>query len=77
MLPAPERVFTRIAGLLTAVAAPGVVCAQDGGTPPERQIVVSAPGGGIDLDDAITLGPDEVWRGGSPELLHALGREAG
>ena len=77
MLPAPERVFTRIAGLLAAVAAPGVVSAQDGATPPERQIVVSAPGGGIDLDEAITLGPDEVWRGGSPELLHALGREAG
>lgn len=38
-------------------------------------IVVTAPGGGADLDDAIALDRDAVWRGGAPDLRAALARE--
>lgn len=38
------------------------------------QIIVTAPGGGIDEDDAIVLKPGEIARGGTPGVLGALAR---
>lgn len=62
-----------VAGLASAAVATQVAARE---TPPEyeRVIVVTAPGGGIDMDDAITLDRNEVWHSGSPDVLAALTR---
>lgn len=40
----------------------------------QQPIVVTAPGGGTDTDDALTLSGSEIERGGTPNLLGALTR---
>jgi iron complex outermembrane receptor protein len=39
-----------------------------------RAIVVTAPGGAIDVDDALSLSDEDIARGGTPDLLAALTR---
>nr|WP_225204978.1 TonB-dependent receptor [Novosphingobium huizhouense] len=44
-------------------------------SPPPEQIVVSAPGGDVDRDDALTLDRAAIARAGRPDLLGALSRD--
>lgn len=55
------------------VMLPTAVLAEDmGGVMP---IIVTAPGGAIDLDDGISLSGEDVTRAGRPDLLGALTRQ--
>lgn len=66
----------RLACCLLSIALPATVSAQDIEAPSDETIIVSAPGGAIDLDDALSLERDDVWRTGKPDLLSTLTREA-
>lgn len=52
--------------------------AQEASAPDEggsrQTIIVIAPGNGFDLDDALTLGRDDIDRAGTPDLLASLTR---
>ena len=48
-----------------------VACAQDADQP----ILVTAPGAGVDSDDALSLSRDDLARGGRPDLIGALTRQ--
>ncbi|WP_336958906.1 TonB-dependent receptor [Sphingobium aquiterrae] len=41
---------------------------------PDRTIIVTAPGGAVDIDDALTLSGHDITRAGTPDLLAALSR---
>ncbi|MBN9505816.1 MAG: TonB-dependent receptor [Altererythrobacter sp.] len=77
MLSFRDKPLGTAVALLASVAMPSVVAAQDADSASRQTIVVTAPGAGIDLDDAITLDRQAVWRDGGPDLLPALGRQAG
>lgn len=57
------------ASVLTAM--PALAAEEDGG---RSTIVVTAPGGAIDLDDALVLSGADIRRTGTPDLLGALTR---
>lgn len=57
-----------------ALLCPGIALAQDTELDAGEAIIVSAPGGAIDRDDAITLNKAQLERGGAPDLLAALTR---
>lgn len=61
---------TAAAGVALCCAAP--LAAQTPDVP--QQIVVTAPGGGVDRDDALALARDDIARNGQPDLLGALVR---
>lgn len=67
----------RYAGLavLAVCSVPGPALGQDASEAADRAIVVTAPGGGIDLDDAVTLEREDIRRGGTPDLLASLTRD--
>ncbi|MBO9498837.1 MAG: TonB-dependent receptor [Novosphingobium sp.] len=44
--------------------------------PAKDEIVVTAPGAGVDYDDSLALGRGDVWRTGAPDLLGALTRDS-
>lgn len=56
-------------------AWPGAALAEPDEPRDPAAIVVTAPGGAIDSDDAIRLDPAALARGGRPDLLSALTRE--
>lgn len=66
-LPLPD---TRLVVALFLSATSGVVLASEPDT-----IVVTAPGGDADVDDAIRVDADALRRAGPPHLLRALGRD--
>lgn len=61
-----------------ALAAPAAVQAQDAASPdsddPRAAIIVTAPGGDLDLDDALTLERRDIAIAGAPDFLAALQR---
>lgn len=60
-----------------ALAAPVAVQAENAATPGDdlrEAIIVTAPGGDIDLDDALTLEKRDISIAGAPDLLAALTR---
>ncbi len=60
------------------LVAPAMAQAQDAGVPEVEEqraaIIVTAPGGDLDLDDALTLERRDITIGGTPDLLGALAR---
>lgn len=69
-------------GLLAGIAvilAPMSVAAQaeeaETLAPTPAPIIVTAPGGAVDLDDAISVSGEEIARAGRPDLLGALTRQ--
>lgn len=54
-----------------ACSLPGAVRAQDADQP----ILVTAPGAGVDSDDALGLSREDLARGGRPDLIGALARQ--
>jgi outer membrane receptor protein involved in Fe transport len=58
------------AGALLAAGLPEAACAQ--GT--EQPILVTAPGAGVDSDDALGLSREDLARSGRPDLIGALTR---
>jgi outer membrane receptor protein involved in Fe transport len=61
-----------------ALGAPAMVQAQEAAVPqgeaPLTTIIVTAPGGDIDTDDALALDRDDITIAGAPDLLAALTR---
>ncbi len=61
-----------------ALAAPAAAQAQDAAAPdkddPRAAIIVTAPGGDLDLDDALTLERRDITVAGAPDFLAALQR---
>jgi iron complex outermembrane recepter protein len=49
--------------------------AQEVADRPSETIIVTAPGGGIDRDDALSVERKQVWAAGSPDMLASLTRE--
>lgn len=60
--------------LLAAVAFPAMAFATDAPVPESAQIIVTAPGGAIDNDDAVGIDGRAIQAAGTPELLQALAR---
>jgi len=61
----------------TACVVPAMALAQDkadGATGPATPIIVTAPGGDIDLDDALALERRDIIIAGAPDFLAALNR---
>ena len=58
-----------------ALLVPVAVQAQEAGPAESATIVVTAPGGAVDVDDAIRLDRAMLARGGRPNLLGSLERE--
>ena len=56
---------------LSACSLPGAARAQDA----EQPILVTAPGAGVDSDDALGLSRQDLARGGRPDLIGALTRQ--
>ncbi len=56
---------------LPACSLPGAAFAQDA----EQLILVTAPGAGVDSDDALALSRQDLARGGRPDLIGALTRQ--
>lgn len=66
------RRFAFLAGAaFISIASPAMAQDDDGTSSP---IIVTAPGGSVDLDDAITLSSQDINRAGTPDLLSALTR---
>ena len=63
----------RIAALLVAVV-PATASAQESEDPRAEPIVVTAPGGAMDLDDGLSLRREDIVRTGAPDLLSTLAR---
>jgi iron complex outermembrane receptor protein len=62
-------------GLALVLAAAGTAQAQTDPSGDDRTaIIVTAPGGAIDSDDALTLSAADIGRAGMPDLLSALTR---
>ena len=64
------RLMAGIAAILAPM--PAVAAEEAEATAP---IVVTAPGGAVDLDDAISLTGEDIARAGRPDLLGALTRQ--
>ena len=64
------QVRVLMASLLAGVAAIAPAHAEDEG----GAIIVTAPGGAVDIDDALTLSSADISRAGTPDLLGALTR---
>ncbi|MFC0305943.1 TonB-dependent receptor [Sphingomonas sp. C8-2] len=62
-----------IAGIAVILAPMPAMAAEE--TEASAPIVVTAPGGAIDLDDAISLTGDDIARAGRPDLIGALTRQ--
>ncbi|WP_253341716.1 TonB-dependent receptor [Sphingobium sp. OAS761] len=63
-----------LAGTAMLWAAQGEARQADEDDDARRAIVVTAPGGAIDIDDALSLSSADIARGGTPDLLSALTR---
>lgn len=65
-----KRAGMRIACCLLAASMPAAALAQEGDKARSGPIIVTAPGGAIDLDDALSLEREDVWRTGAPTCWH-------
>lgn len=63
-----------LAGVALAAPAMAKDAAPPAGEPPLLPIIVTAPGGDLDVDDALTLASDDITIAGTPDLLAALTR---
>lgn len=63
--------FVGLAGSLLPICA----AAKETADRPDETILVTAPGGGIDLDNALSLERKQIWISGSPDMLASLTRE--
>jgi outer membrane receptor protein involved in Fe transport len=60
--------------LLLAMAVPLPAWAAATAAPDDTTIIVTAPGGGMDADDALGFSADDIARAGHPDLVSALAR---
>lgn len=64
-----------VTGLSGVCAISGSLSAMPAAARPDRrEIIVTAPGGSIDVDDGLVLSREDISRTGSPDLLSALTR---
>ena len=61
--------------IVASLAIPANVFAQDEQSPGNATIIVTAPGGAIDLDDALSLDRQDIGLAGTSDLLGALTRK--
>lgn len=64
--------YVATAAMALAMLAPAAAAESAPGD--EQAIIVMAPGGGIDTDDALSIDADDISRAGSPDVLAALTR---
>ncbi len=62
------------AGLTALACQPGAAFAEDDLSDGPRTIIVTAPGGGIEIEEAESLDSADIGRTGSPDVLAALTR---
>ena len=62
------------AGLAGVALIPGLAQAEELEAGPAQTIIVTAPGGAIDVDDALSISGRDIGIGGTPDLLGALTR---
>jgi outer membrane receptor protein involved in Fe transport len=63
------------AAAVLALSLPGLAAAQETDEAGEQPILVTAPGAGMDSDDALGLSRADLARGGQPDLIGALTRQ--
>lgn len=62
------------AGMASVVLVPALARGEEPDMAPSQAIIVTAPGGAIDSDDALSVGALDISRAGTPDLLAALTR---
>ncbi|PZU62657.1 MAG: TonB-dependent receptor [Sphingobium sp.] len=62
------------AGLAGVALIPALAWAEEPDAGPAQTIIVTAPGGAIDVDDALSISGRDIGIGGTPDLLGALTR---
>ena len=72
---ADETGLHRIAAAVLALGLSETAFAQDEGAVADQSILVTAPGAGMDIDDALGLSRADLMRGGQPDLIGALTRQ--